>query len=119
MTTEQVEHLKIVLQVQVLYLNWRGEEAKRTITPLYVWEGSTEYHPEPQPLLHVYDHDRQAERDYAIKDIAYWQKLNTKTVLESGLVFPVESLVEWVIAMNEEVNKDNALSTNISGEVPR
>ncbi|WP_019170724.1 WYL domain-containing protein [Pseudaminobacter salicylatoxidans] len=54
--------------VKLIYTNWRGETAERTITPLRVFFGSTEWHPEPQWLLRAFDHDKQAERDFALKD---------------------------------------------------
>lgn len=54
--------------VTLTYTNYRGETAKRTITPKHVYFGSTEWHPEPQWLLCAYDHDKKADRDFAIKD---------------------------------------------------
>lgn len=52
----------------VLYTNYRGETSERTITPIRPWFGSTEWHPEPQWLLRAYDHGKDAERDFALKD---------------------------------------------------
>ncbi|ELT48553.1 hypothetical protein D584_13934 [Brucella intermedia M86] len=54
--------------VMVLYTNYRGETSERTITPIRPWFGSTEWHPEPQWLLRAYDHNKGAERDFALKD---------------------------------------------------
>jgi hypothetical protein len=54
--------------VELSYTNYRGETARRTFTPKRVWFGSTEWHPEPQWLLTAYDHDKQADRDFALKD---------------------------------------------------
>jgi WYL domain len=54
--------------VRLTYTNWRGETSERTITPLRVYYGSTDWHPEPQWLLRAFDHDKQAERDFALKD---------------------------------------------------
>lgn len=54
--------------VELTYTNYRGETAKRTITPKRVWFGSTEWHTEPQWLLTAYDHDKQADRDFALCD---------------------------------------------------
>lgn len=54
--------------VVVSYLNHRGDRALREITPLRVRYGSTEHHPEPQFLLEVFDHGRNAARTYALKD---------------------------------------------------
>lgn len=47
------------------YINYEGHYAVRTFTPLKVWFGKTEWHPEPQLLLTAYDHDRGALRDFA------------------------------------------------------
>ncbi|WKT94522.1 hypothetical protein QYR01_10485 [Brucella anthropi] len=52
----------------VFYTNYRGETSERTITPIRPWFGSTEWHPEPQWLLRAYDHNKGAERDFALKD---------------------------------------------------
>lgn len=54
--------------VKLTYTNWRGETSERTITPKTVYFGSTEWHPEPQWLLRAFDHDKRAERDFALKD---------------------------------------------------
>jgi hypothetical protein len=51
------------------YRNWRGEVADRTVRPLSVWYGSTDWHPEPQWLLKAIDVEKGVERDFAIRDI--------------------------------------------------
>lgn len=58
--------------VQVDYTNWRGEKGTRTIVPESIYFGSTEWHPEKQWLLRAYDVEKQAYRDFALKDIASW-----------------------------------------------
>lgn len=52
----------------VSYMNYRGEVSTRTITPIKPWYGSTEWHPEPQWLLKAFDHEKDAERDFALAD---------------------------------------------------
>ena len=54
--------------VDIDYTNWRGETSKRTIKPKYIWFGATEWHPEPQWLLTAFDLEKDAERDFALKD---------------------------------------------------
>lgn len=54
--------------ITLTYTNYRGETSERAITPIRPWFGSTEWHPEPQWLLRAYDHDKGAERDFALKD---------------------------------------------------
>lgn len=57
--------------IKVLYTNWRGEVALRTIVPIGIRYGSTDWHPEPQWLLHVHDVDKGAEREYALRDCVF------------------------------------------------
>jgi len=54
---------------KVLYRNYKGEVKWRYISPLKYYFGSTEYHDESQWLLECFDHDKKAERTYAVKDI--------------------------------------------------
>jgi uncharacterized membrane-anchored protein len=51
--------------VECTYTNYRGETAIRRISPISARFGSTEWHPEPQWLLLAFDHDKQAEREFA------------------------------------------------------
>ena len=55
--------------VKVVYRNYRGEIATRSIVPLEVYWGQTEFHPHDQWLLKVWDVEKDAERIYAFKDI--------------------------------------------------
>jgi hypothetical protein len=55
--------------VKVKYKNYRGEVGIRTIIPMEVYWGQTEYHPHDQWLLKVWDVEKNAERIYAFKDI--------------------------------------------------
>jgi predicted DNA-binding transcriptional regulator YafY len=59
-------------QVRIIYTNWRGETAERTIEPIEIWYGSTEWHPEEQWLLKAIDVAKKAERDFAVKAIQKW-----------------------------------------------
>ncbi len=58
--------------VRMIYTNYRGETSERRITPKHIIFGNTEYHPEPQWLLVAFDHDKNAERTFALKDIKKW-----------------------------------------------
>ena len=62
-----------VKAVRINYTNWRGETANRTIVPIEVWFGSTEWHTEEQWLLKALDIAKNTERDFALKDINDWQ----------------------------------------------
>lgn len=59
-------------RVTVLYRNHRGDREWRSITPQGIWHGQNEWHPEPQYFLKVYCHVREAQRDFAMKDIILW-----------------------------------------------
>ena len=57
--------------MQILYKNYRGEYAVRNIQINSMRIGSTEYHPQHQFLLDVWDLDKNAQRDYALKDCCF------------------------------------------------
>jgi hypothetical protein len=67
--SEEVEHIGAVT---VIYTNYRGETALRTIVPRRIWFGSTEWHPQAGWLLEAFDLEKQAERSFAMKDIRVW-----------------------------------------------
>lgn len=52
-----------------IYTNHRGETAERTVIPLGVRFGSTQWHPEPQWLLRAFDLEKGAEREFAMAEI--------------------------------------------------
>lgn len=54
--------------IRFRYTNWRGETGMRHVTPISLRFGTSEYHSEPQWLLRAFDHDRQAEREFALTD---------------------------------------------------
>ena len=58
--------------VSILYTNYRGETAVRRIVPLKIWFGQTEWHPQEQWLLKAFDIEKNADRDFAMKDIQSW-----------------------------------------------
>lgn len=60
--------------VRIVYKNWRGEVGERTIQPVKIWYGATEWHPEKQWFLKAFDIDKQAERDFALIDIIHWKQ---------------------------------------------
>ena len=51
------------------YKNWQGETAVRRVIPIKFWYGHTEFHKKDQWLLKALDVDKNAERDFAVKDI--------------------------------------------------
>lgn len=59
-------------EVRILYTNWSGETAWRSIVPRSLRFASTEWHPEPQWLLDAWDIEKSAERSFALHDIRQW-----------------------------------------------
>jgi predicted DNA-binding transcriptional regulator YafY len=61
--------------IQFTYTNYKGETEERHVKPLRraLWFGATLYHPALQWFLHGWDLDRNAERDFAVKDIEDWR----------------------------------------------
>ena len=51
------------------YKNWLGKVSIRTVVPYEIWFGNTEFHKKEQYLLRAYDVDKNAERNFALKDI--------------------------------------------------
>ena len=49
--------------------NYKGDVSERVITPHYVWYGSTKWHPEPQWLVHAFDEEKKAFRDFAMNSL--------------------------------------------------
>jgi predicted DNA-binding transcriptional regulator YafY len=63
---------EIEQQVKILYTNYKGETSLRTIVPIKIWFGSTDWHPSPQWLINAIDIQKEAERSFAMKDIKAW-----------------------------------------------
>lgn len=56
-------------EIALDYTNYRRETARRRISIVGVWFGTTEHHPNrPRYLLHCYDWDKQDWLDYALED---------------------------------------------------
>ena len=58
-------------QITMTYRNWRGEVAQRTIRPVALWFGKTDWHPEPGWLLSAWDCDKGERRDFALADCQF------------------------------------------------
>ncbi|MEI6849608.1 MAG: hypothetical protein WCK29_01075 [archaeon] len=59
--------------LKVIYKNYKGEVGERRIIPMEVYYGSNEYHKSEQWLMKVWDLDKNAFRDYALRDIIEWK----------------------------------------------
>ena len=51
------------------YINWEGKKAIRSVRPIEIWYGKTQWHPKKQWLLRAIDLDKNEERNFAVKDI--------------------------------------------------
>lgn len=80
--------------VKLVYKNWRGETAEREIIPRSLRYGSTEWHPEPQWLLLTLDVEKNAEREFALRDFGHPQ---TDVLREE-----VTALSDKMLALTEE-----------------
>lgn len=54
---------------RVTYTNYKGETADRTIIPINIWYGHTDFHKEDQWLIKALDKDKNQIRDFALKDM--------------------------------------------------
>jgi predicted DNA-binding transcriptional regulator YafY len=55
--------------VQLDYTNWKGERRWRRVLPQSLWYGTTSYHPTPQWFIRAVDLEKNAVRDFAVKDL--------------------------------------------------
>lgn len=91
---------------KLTYTNHRGETAQRIITPLFMLYGETEWHPEPQWLIHAFDHEKREVSDFALKDFGYpapaaqptikaleWKKSALLTMWQKQLIVRVTDTV--------------------------
>ncbi len=49
------------------YTNWKGQTSVRTVKPLEIWYGKTEWHPQRQWFLRAMDMGKNEERNFALK----------------------------------------------------
>ena len=59
--------------VQFIYTNHRGLLSTRMVKPISVNFRSSEWHPIEQWLMLAFDYDKQAEREFAMRDIRNWK----------------------------------------------
>lgn len=61
--------------IRMIYKNHRGEVAERHIVPFGIAFGSTQWHPHAQLLLRAFDIDKQADREFALKDCDFTRQI--------------------------------------------
>ena len=65
----ETKSTKYTPTLQFEYKNWQGKISIRKVIPYKIWFGNTNFHKDEQYLLHVYDIDKCAERNFALKDV--------------------------------------------------
>ena len=60
--------------LKFVYKNWKNETKERTVVPIGVWHGKTEFHPEKQWFLKARDLEKGEEREFALLDIQKFVK---------------------------------------------
>lgn len=59
------------LKLRARYKNYRGVTSYRIFSPIRLWHGKTEWHPEEGLLLSAHDHDKNDRRDFALSDFDF------------------------------------------------
>lgn len=90
--------------LRIIYTNYRGETAERIISPQRAWFGATEWHPEPQWLLTAFDHEKQANRDFAFKDFGYPAPSPRAQAWDSDVIYSAKNLL---CSLDPENDLDN------------
>ncbi len=58
--------------VTIVYTNYKGVTNVRSIIPIEILFGHTDWHKEDQWLMRAFDIQKNAERTFAVKDIISW-----------------------------------------------
>lgn len=99
---------------RILYRNHRGETAWRTILSGRIWFGATEWHPEPQYLLKAWDVEKDAERDFALRDVLRWGEGDAPARTSPALASLAARVLPDGIATPEETKR---LAACVLGQV--
>lgn len=81
-------------EITLTYRNYRGEVSQRTIFPMSIWFGTTEWHPEPGWLLSGIDLEKEERRDFALADCQF-TNLSGPSDAVAQLVEANERYVVW------------------------
>ena len=78
--------------ISMIYRNYRGEVAERTVIPRRIWRGSTDWHPEPGWLMSAFDPEKGADRDFALADCDFRRAAPVSGVTVRPLVWLADGL---------------------------
>lgn len=60
-------------EVRFEYRDRTGQVATRRVMPLEIWFGTNAFYKTPQWLLKAFDLDKEADHDFALKDVREWR----------------------------------------------
>lgn len=65
-------------EIHFTYKNYRGEVGRRRVRArdIHVSFGATHYHPEPQIIFRAFDLDKEAVREFALKDMDFRSEID-------------------------------------------
>ena len=69
-----MNRLDVGPRLDLTYTNHRGDTASRTVSPVNIWFGVTEWHPKGGWLMKCWDWDKHAERDYLLSKCNFTKK---------------------------------------------
>lgn len=105
--------------VSIYYKNYRGEIGWRKINPVSISYSSTEFHPEEQWILRAFDVEKDAIRDFAMKDIIHWGEVSKSS--ESFLITRFEDFyfkrVKGVYTLPELVGLYDGVSKAMTDKI--
>lgn len=68
-----IGHAMLILEPNTMYsfdyINYRGEASRRTARMINIKYGNTPYHPEDQFIFTAFDIEKNANRDFAMRDM--------------------------------------------------
>lgn len=75
--------------ITVVYRNYKGETKQRSVVPMGVRFGTTEWHPEPGWLLQVFDVEKQEGREFALADCNFTTPVMSDAALADLLMYEI------------------------------
>lgn len=80
-------------EIHFTYKNYRGEVGRRRIraSDIHVSFGATHYHPEPQIIFRAFDLDKEAVREFALKDMDFRPEID----IEEDRWFDEATQITW------------------------